>query len=616
MRTDETPGDRRQRRRAETDRASASRRGSPSDRPISAIAAILPVSESRIAETADRGRARPLCRGGRGLAQTAAQAEGASRGAARLRRRRDRLSARRASRDAVQFAPGPRRRPSASPARGSMPSARSQIEIDEIAKSFAAMRDPYLAARIDDIRVVGTRLIRNLIKKPYVAYSSLTGGAIILAEELTPADTALMDPRRIGGFATESRRAPRAIPRSWRARSACRRCSGVPGLLDHARAEAPVIDRRHRGHGHPRPAPETIARLQGAAQEAGARAAPSDAAAPAAGGDPRRRRDRPRGQSRTAGRARAGAGQRRDGAGPRAHRIPVHEPRRSAGRGRAVRSFFAALVRGMEGRPVTLRTFDLGGDKLARGAGRHMSPSAANPALGLRAIRLSLKDRRLLDPQLAAMLRAAARRAAAHPAADDLDRRRDPPRARGDGAGRPPAAAARRALPEPLPPLGAMIEVPGAALAADALAARGRFLRDRHQRPHPIHAGDRPQRRAGRPSLQPAAPGGAAADPIRGRGGGAARHPDQHLRRDGRRPALCRAAARPRAARTCRWRRATSRGSSSASATSTWSPRRRRARAIMDQSDTEPHRRPARRFQRDRPSAEPDELSALPSAAI
>ena len=35
------------------------------------------------------------------------------------------------------------------------------------------MRDPYLAARIEDIRVVGTRLIRNLIKKPFVAYSGV-----------------------------------------------------------------------------------------------------------------------------------------------------------------------------------------------------------------------------------------------------------------------------------------------------------------------------------------------------------------------------------------------------------------------------------------------------------
>src|SRR3954470_3908192 len=78
-----------------------------------------------------------------------------------------------------------------------------QLEIEEIAKSFAAIGDPYLAARIDDIRVVGTRLIRNLLKKPYVAYSSLTGGAIILAEEITPGDTALMDPRRIGGLAAQ-----------------------------------------------------------------------------------------------------------------------------------------------------------------------------------------------------------------------------------------------------------------------------------------------------------------------------------------------------------------------------------------------------------------------------
>src|SRR5438552_11672511 len=77
-----------------------------------------------------------------------------------------------------------------------------QIEIDEIAESFAAMRDPYLAARIEDIRVVGTRLIRNLSKEPYVAYSAVPVGAVILAEELSPADTALMDPQRIAGFAT------------------------------------------------------------------------------------------------------------------------------------------------------------------------------------------------------------------------------------------------------------------------------------------------------------------------------------------------------------------------------------------------------------------------------
>jgi phosphotransferase system enzyme I (PtsI) len=77
-----------------------------------------------------------------------------------------------------------------------------QDEIEEIGESFAAMRDAYLAARFDDIRVVGQRLIRNLTKTPFEAFKMLAEGTIVLAEELTPADTALLDPRRIAGFAT------------------------------------------------------------------------------------------------------------------------------------------------------------------------------------------------------------------------------------------------------------------------------------------------------------------------------------------------------------------------------------------------------------------------------
>ena len=80
--------------------------------------------------------------------------------------------------------------------------------------------------------------------------------------------------------------------------------------------------------------------------------------------------------------------------------------------------------------PVTVRTLDVGGDKLAASLAGHHGASA-NPALGLRAIRLSLKERTLLDAQLAAMLRAGGPRPDAHPAADDLHARRGPPGARG-----------------------------------------------------------------------------------------------------------------------------------------------------------------------------------------
>ena len=112
-----------------------------------------------------------------------------------------------------------------------------EIEIDEIAKSFAAMRDSYLAARIEDIRVVGTRLIRNLIKKPYVPYSALCEGAVILADELTPADTALMNPQRVAGFATQFGGAESHTAIVARALG-LPAVLAVPALTKHARSDA------------------------------------------------------------------------------------------------------------------------------------------------------------------------------------------------------------------------------------------------------------------------------------------------------------------------------------------------------------------------------------------
>src|SRR5260221_2084463 len=132
-----------------------------------------------------------------------------------------------------------------------------QLEIEEIGKTFAEMRDPYLAARIDDIRVVGARLIRNLLKKPYIAYSSLTGGAVILAEEVTPADTALMDPRRIGGFAAEFG-GPDSHTAIMARTLGLPAVLGVPGLLDRAGADGQVVVDGSAGTVVIDPSPATI----------------------------------------------------------------------------------------------------------------------------------------------------------------------------------------------------------------------------------------------------------------------------------------------------------------------------------------------------------------------
>jgi len=63
---------------------------------------------------------------------------------------------------------------------------------------------------------------------------------------------------------------------------------------------------------------------------------------------------------------------------------------------------YRAVAEGMDGQPVTIRTFDLGADKQLKGAER----VANNPALGLRAIRLCLAEPQLFRPQLRALLRA------------------------------------------------------------------------------------------------------------------------------------------------------------------------------------------------------------------
>ena len=62
---------------------------------------------------------------------------------------------------------------------------------------------------------------------------------------------------------------------------------------------------------------------------------------------------------------------------------------------------YKKVIKGMAGRPVTIRTFDLGGDK-AVDAYR----TQTNPALGRRAIRLSLAEPKMFQTQLRAILRA------------------------------------------------------------------------------------------------------------------------------------------------------------------------------------------------------------------
>lgn len=133
---------------------------------------------------------------------------------------------------------------------------------------------------------------------------------------------------------------------------------------------------------------------------------------------------------------------------------------------------YRRVLRAMEG-PVTIRTLDLGADKtLGQGRGHATS---SNPALGLRAIRLCLKETDLFRVQLRALLRASAEGDVRImlPMISNIQELRQTRHLIHELMGELKA----QGLPfNPNLPVGAMIEVPAAALAAPLLARHADFF--------------------------------------------------------------------------------------------------------------------------------------------
>jgi phosphotransferase system enzyme I (PtsI) len=69
---------------------------------------------------------------------------------------------------------------------------------------------------------------------------------------------------------------------------------------------------------------------------------------------------------------------------------------------------YSKAIKTLQGNPLTIRTMDLGADKTSDALDFNLLRSAANPALGLRAIRLCLRDTDLFKTQLRAILRSSA----------------------------------------------------------------------------------------------------------------------------------------------------------------------------------------------------------------
>ena len=351
--------------------------------------------------------------------------------------------------------------------------AAIQQEIAEIAATFQAMDDAYIAARLDDIREVGNRVIRNLTRKALKPFSAAPKGSIIIAEQLTPADMAQIDPGQIAGAATTLGGAEGHTAIMARALG-MPMVLGIENLLTNVSTGNTVIVDGTAGDVIINPDKVTLERY-------------------------RRRREAIIRKNRQLDRLRRQPPISRDGTQFQLLanvELPMEMPMVAQAGAEGIgllRSEFMfmnretppdeeeqylhlrKLIEDMNGRPVTFRSLDIGADKTHQGTIGKLDDSAAS-ALGIRGIRLALLNENLLETQFRAALRASnhgpvrillpmvSTGAEIYKARQTL------------------AKAARKlkrrkiSVPDPLPPLGIMIEVPGAALAADALAQVSDFF--------------------------------------------------------------------------------------------------------------------------------------------
>jgi phosphotransferase system enzyme I (PtsI) len=135
-------------------------------------------------------------------------------------------------------------------------------------------------------------------------------------------------------------------------------------------------------------------------------------------------------------------------------------------------AYFRRVGEAFPGKPVVVRTYDLGGDKFPAA---FRAPTEPNPFLGWRAIRVCLDEEPMFRTQIRAILRAAAH-ADIHlmiplvTRLDEVERTRELVAEEGANLAREGVRAAAAV------PVGVMVETPAAAVLADRLAAASDFL--------------------------------------------------------------------------------------------------------------------------------------------
>jgi phosphotransferase system enzyme I (PtsI) len=339
------------------------------------------------------------------------------------------------------------------------------------AETLSKIDDPYLRERALDIQDVTKRVIRNLQGKAPKTFLALSEPHILVAHNLTPSDTASMSRQNVLGIATDlgSRTSHTAIL----ARSL--NIPAVVGLHDvTARLETgqEVLLDGHEGHLIVHPTPETLARYA----QVQARRARVAAQLQALRDTPATTRDGrhivlsanielPQDVDAVATCGAEGIGlYRTEFIYLNRTTLPTEDEQYQ---------IYRQVAERVHPHPLIIRTFDLGGDKLA--AGTADITDEMNPFLGWRAIRFCLENIEIFKTQLRAILRAGVvgNVKIMFPMISSLDELRRAIAVLEEGADE--LRKAKVPVCDKLE-VGAMIEVPAAALSAHALAGEVDFF--------------------------------------------------------------------------------------------------------------------------------------------
>jgi len=280
---------------------------------------------------------------------------------------------------------------------------KTQSEI--LSAIFEQMDDHYLRNKKTDVNQVVNRIQRNLLQQNYDEHEKIAEGEIVVADDLTPADTVMLKHNRVRAFVTSlggpiSHTAILArslgIPAIVAAHSATRYVSpgeelivdGKRGMLIIAPDRAIMDEYRRRQKDIARKRRE-LNRLKTS------RAITRD-----------RRRIALLANIELPADVRAAVQAGAEGIGLyRTEFLFMNRPA-PPNEEEQFRAY-TKVIKSLPGKPVTIRTVDLGADKQVDG-GRAGATITINPALGLRAVRLCLHDTSLFRPQLRAILRASA----------------------------------------------------------------------------------------------------------------------------------------------------------------------------------------------------------------